>query len=157
MVTHLARVLVVDLVGSWRKEFRIFHLILLFNLHVHENLNRRLNVVYKRKTVHILHLSLFLPEQIFIIVVNFFVGPYLHAQVQFKDGFFEGFVRFGHLLSVFRGPMVREKVKVTIFISIRLHAFPIERTQSFQRPERVRDLRHNRVTSVIIIIDEPVV
>lgn len=103
-------------VGSVREKLRILHLVLLLDFHVHEDFDAGLDVVDQREPVELLELLLLVLEELFVVVVDFFVGTDLDGEVQLKNRLLERGVRELERFLLLEEFVVGEEVEVSVAI-----------------------------------------
>lgn len=103
-------------VRSVREKLRILHLVLLLDFHVHEDFDAGLDVVDQREPVELLELLLLVLEELFVVVVDFFVGTDLDGEVQLKNRLLERGVRELERFLLLEEFVVGEEVEVSVAI-----------------------------------------
>lgn len=103
-------------VRSVREKLRILHLVLLLDFHVHEDFDAGLDVVDQREPVELLELLLLVLEELFVVVVDFFVGADLDGEVQLKNRLLERGVRELERFLLLEEFVVGEEVEVSVAI-----------------------------------------
>lgn len=103
-------------VRSVREKLRILHLVLLLDFHVHEDFDAGLDVVDQREPVELLELLLLVLEELFVVVVDFFVGTDLDGEVQLKNRLLERSVRELERFLLLEEFVVGEEVEVSVAI-----------------------------------------
>ena len=103
-------------VRSVREKLRILHLVLLLDFHVHEDFDAGLDVVDQCEPVELLELLLLVLEELFVVVVDFFVGTDLDGEVQLKNRLLERGVRELERFLLLEEFVVGEEVEVSVAI-----------------------------------------
>ena len=103
-------------VRSVCEKLRILHLVLLLDFHVHEDFDAGLDVVDQREPVELLELLLLVLEELFVVVVDFFVGTDLDGEVQLKNRLLERGVRELERFLLLEEFVVGEEVEVSVAI-----------------------------------------
>ena len=89
---------------------------MLFYLHVHQDFDAGLDVVDQREPVELLELLLLVLEELFVVVVDFFVGADLDGEVQLKNRLLERGVRELERFLLLEEFVVGEEVEVSVAI-----------------------------------------
>jgi len=128
--------------------------ILLLHFHIHKNFNGTLDVVDQSKPVEVAHLLLLLLEEVFVVVVDFFVRPNLHRQVQLENSLFERLVTELKFAALLQDLVMGKQIKVPSVLVVPTLAKCRVRN-GFQTAERVSNLGHDGVARPVCIVEVP--